>query len=275
MVYASRPFRGPRSWGDGEFLLGLGLRRFKVRAPPVKSRILAGAFFESGQVDGVGNAARFTFLLLCGATGPYLYVGGFGSIRASISHPPGFHGCEQLRAHKTSGAIKVYLYALGQTIERFRFDRRGARFAGDPVYPQDCGPYRTAARCQKPRPVGVMARISRQRQCSIRKVVIATAEVTTLVGVNSMWGNRWGLATRADRPDQPDLGQWPSFSSSDSSSVRAVDLATGVRRLPSGSRADKMAPKTRFAIAGLRWPDLQPERLESRKNKRRPFPRSG
>jgi len=95
----SEPFRAARFWGERRIpLWGLGHAVYKVRAATVKSRIWPVPFFESGQVDGVGNAVDSRFCCDVGRRDVSV-LGDLAPFAASISQPPGFHGCEQPSRH--------------------------------------------------------------------------------------------------------------------------------------------------------------------------------
>ncbi|PYS23219.1 MAG: hypothetical protein DMG11_25750, partial [Acidobacteria bacterium] len=252
------------SWGDGEFLYGVsGSAVYKVRATTGEITHLAGAFFESGEVDGVGNAARFTLPVVMWGDGTYLYVGGMGAIRRiHIATRQVSTVASSLRDTQDLWSDQSYLYALGiRTIERVSLSTgEVTRFAGDPVIPSGfVDGIGTAARFQKTTSIwGDGTNLYVSDQCSIRKVVIATAEVTTLVGSPTRCGEIDGPRDTAQIDQISQIwGNGRLLFFLDSSSVRAVDLASGeVRTIAKTgfTGADPYGLETRFGKPAL-WGD--------------------
>jgi len=242
------------SWNDGEFLYGTsGTAIYKVRIANGEITHVAGAFSESGFVDGVGNHARFSRFTSMWGDGIYLYAlqGDSRDAVRRINIATREVSTLAVLPAVQSGAFTYkdiwgtggYLYisdVLTRSIYRVSIATgEVTRFAGgDHVG----GPYEfvdavgTAARFLSLGPIwGDGSNLYVRDGCTIRKIAIATAEVTTFAGdrnscadvdgprstallniVNDIWGN--GRVLFVSAPHE----------------IRTINLATGEMKTIAG-----------------------------------------
>ncbi|HYR87639.1 MAG TPA: hypothetical protein VE422_26385, partial [Terriglobia bacterium] len=252
------------SWGDGEFLYGVsGYAVYKVRAATGEITHLAGSFLESGEADGVGNDARFISPVVLWGDETYLYIGGDLFLRRIDIATRQVSTVGGGIPNTNPGGDERYLYVPGpglRTIERLSLSTGGlTRFAGDTAPPGFADGIGRAAHFQKVVSIwsdGTNLYVS--DQCSIRKAVISTAEVTTLVGSPNRCGEIDGPRQNAQLDNVSQIwGNGRLLFFLDSSSVRAVDLASGVVRTIAKTGftgADPNRLETRFGKPAL-WGD--------------------
>jgi hypothetical protein len=223
------------SWGDGEFLYGMyGQALYKVSMATGQIIHVAGVFDEAGRVDGVGNSARFASPLAIWGDGTYLYVIDRVSIRrVNIANREVSTIRGSFFSSDVWGDGRYLYFPYFRTIERVSISTGEiVRLAGDPgtinVF-QFADGTGTAARFEELGPMwGDGTNLYVGDACSIRKVAIATAEVTTLAGIADICVHVDGARDTARFNTVADLwGNSRFLFVSTRYSIRTVDLATG------------------------------------------------
>jgi hypothetical protein len=179
------------TWTDGTFLYGFfGAAIYKVRIADGQITHLAGVFEEPGLVDGIGNHARFGQPNDVWGDGSYLYVVGDARIRR-------VNIATQQVDTLIGGFLPSYIWGDGQYLymtDKYHRSIEKTSIAapqivqlaggGQPGVSDFVDGVGTAAHFYNIGPIwGDGANLYVGDGCSIRKFVIATAAVTTIVGI--------------------------------------------------------------------------------------------